>query len=102
MQLLTKEIHAHNCLHSMTTNALSPVTPLTIFARIEPTCDAIVQRYAEQPDRWCDIVFYRDANATQPYARSCARLCVRQRQAQVVTLNCFSWRVVWLLDTPEM
>ena len=81
----------------MAANLSLPMTALTMFARIEPTCDAIVKRYASNPDHWYDIAYYRDAAATQFYARRCACLRRRQRtQPSRVMLNCFNWPVTWL------
>ena len=87
----------------MIANANLPVATFSLYARIEPTCDAIVQRYAEQPERWCDIAYYRDADAAQPYARRCACLRARQQQqASVAMLNCFVWHLIWLGDAMEV
>ncbi len=75
----------------------------TLYARIEPTCDLVVQRYAPNPHQWCDLVFYRDSDATQFYARRCA--CIRWRlraRPSRVTLNCFNWRVKWLPSLTTM
>jgi hypothetical protein len=68
-----------------------------VYVRIEPTCDPIVQRYAPKPNQWCDLAFYRDATATQFYARrcSCLRWRLRARPSRVM-LNCFNWSVRWL------
>ena len=81
----------------MATNPSLPMTALTIFARREPTCDAIVRQYATNLHDWCDLVFYCDAAATQFYARRC--VCLRRRlrtQPSRVMLNCFNWPVTWL------
>ena len=81
----------------MTADASSPPASLMVFARIEPICDDIVLRYAEQPERWCDIVFYRDCSATQFYARRSPCLRWQQRHhPNRVMLNSYCWPVAWL------
>lgn len=76
-----------------------PVMP-ALYARIEPTVDALLHRYAVQLDQWCDIVFYHDAEATQVYARRCGCLRRSQRaQPHAITLNCVRRPLLWL---PEL
>lgn len=67
----------------------------TIYARYEPTTDAVARQYAPQ-QRWTDLVVYHNAAATQLYARRMLVTPARSGQTPTLTINGFRWPVQWL------
>lgn len=76
---------------------------LTIYARLEPTRDAITRKYVRKLTKaHRDAVFYRDASAKEPFARWMWHLSGRPTARRSVTLNCYRWRVEWLPALAEL
>lgn len=71
---------------------------LPVYLRREPTTDRVLREF--HPDtKKRDVVAYRDPECSQPYARwSWWYRNNPTRAYKRVTLNCWTWRVVWLPD----
>ncbi|MGF6440496.1 hypothetical protein [Paraburkholderia youngii] len=69
---------------------------IKIFARREPTVDAVAIERGVKGKR--DVVFYRDADATNRIARWSWYLSPPRHGRRTVTLNCWLWAVEWLPD----
>lgn len=67
-----------------------------VYARREPTTDAMVQCEGMR-----DVVYYRDAECTQFYAREPWYYRYKPtRRNKHVTLNCYLYRLIWMEDLP--
>ena len=69
--------------------------PLKLYARQEPTTDAIIKKYAPKANKK-DTVFYKDKGATQFYARWQWDQGGRPVKRKTVVLNCYRWAIVWI------
>lgn len=72
---------------------------IKIFARREPTIDSVAVAHGMKDK--CDVVFYRDAEATQKIARWTWHQSPPRRGRAEVTLNCWTWALAWLPDVPR-
>ncbi|HDR9105375.1 hypothetical protein [Paraburkholderia sp. A3RO-2L] len=69
---------------------------LTVFARREPTTDAVVKAHRGGAGKK-DTVFYRDALCTEIMARiPWYQTGHPRRNSTKVTLNCFRWNLQWV------
>lgn len=71
---------------------------ITIFARKEPTEDSIAKQYASKHalKNMKDVVFYRDAKLSIPFARWSWFNNPPRKGTQKVTLKCWNWSVEWI------
>ena len=69
---------------------------IKIFARREPTVDPVAIQHGLKQKR--DVVFYRDAAATDRFVRWSWYKSPPRRARRTVTLNCWLWAVEWLPD----
>ncbi len=76
---------------------------IRVFARYEPTTDPIAKANLCRADlaRARDVAIYRDAAATQAFARFNCDSKRPNRRTSVVTLNCWSWALNWLPAMPQ-
>lgn len=71
------------------------MTLLAVFARKEPTSDAVAIAAGVRDKR--DTVFYRDALCTQVFARKpWYQSGHPRRNTRTVTLNCWPWNLQWV------
>lgn len=73
---------------------------LTLFAKKEPTTDAIAIQYCPNIKNKKDTVLYRDRECTQLagrwswYHSNCPR-----RSQKKVMFNCWPWKLEWIAET---
>lgn len=71
------------------------MTLLTVFARREPTTDAVALAHGAKDKR--DTVFYRDALCTEVMARKpWYHSGHPRRNSRNVMLNCYHWEIQWV------
>lgn len=70
---------------------------LYVYARREPTTDAIAIKYGGSKKMY-DVQVYRDRAMKKPYARFVYGNKKPDRRNKTVTLNCFIWNLIWLED----
>lgn len=70
---------------------------LVVYARQEPTRDAVLLKYAPTAKRK-DTVFYRDAECRNRFAVGPWYQSGRPTRRRAVMLNCCIWRIEWLED----
>lgn len=71
---------------------------IRVFARYEPTTDPVAKANLCRADlaRARDVAIYRDAAATQGFARFNCGSKRPTRRTSVVTLNCWNWALHWI------
>lgn len=73
------------------------MTLITVYARREPTTDAVILQYAPTSARKKhDIVIYRDKAATEIKARFSWYLNRPRQNQKTVMLNCCRWNLEWI------
>lgn len=76
-------------------SAVQAVLPLTLFARREKTTDPVDK--ALKLTHKNDVVFYKDKECTQFYARYPWHYSgLPRRTSKTVMLNCFRWALQWV------
>lgn len=67
---------------------------ITLYARKEPTCDAVTRQLGLALKQ--DVVFYKDADCTKRYATWSWYMKPPRCGAKTVILNCYRWAVTWI------
>lgn len=70
------------------------------YARREPTTDWYIGKYGHKAMKY-DVQIYDDEKCTSPYARFMWYQRKPTRASKRVTVNCFTWGLVWVSPKGE-